>query len=449
MKKVLIANRGEIALRVIRACQELDLESVAVYSEVDADALHVRRADEAACIGEAPAAKSYLNAEAILGAARSTGADAIHPGYGFLSESSRFATACAEEGITFIGPSIRALEQLGDKAIARRIARDAGVPTVPGTDGSIDGDALLAVAEEVGYPVMLKAAAGGGGRGIRVAAGPDDLAGAIAVAASEAEAAFGERAIYLEKVIEGARHVEVQILGDQYGKVIHLYERECSLQRRRQKLLEESPSPALQPDTREAICAAAVRLARAVEYTNAGTAEFLVSSDETFYFMEMNTRLQVEHAVTESTTGIDLVREQLLIAAGEPISVAQSEVGVSGSAIEFRINAEDPDNRFFPSPGQITAVEFPGGPGVRVDTAIYPGYTVVPFYDSLIAKLIVWAPTRERAIQRGRRALNEFRVEGIKTTIPLHLRLLEDLNFRLGEFHTGYLEEALLQIAAG
>jgi acetyl-CoA carboxylase, biotin carboxylase subunit len=449
MKKVLIANRGEIAVRVIRACRELDLETVAVYSEADADALHVRRADDAVCIGKAPATQSYLNAEAILEAARATGADAIHPGYGFLSEDPRFAKAAAEAGITFVGPSVRALERLGDKAMARKIARDAGVPTVPGADCSGDTDELLSVAEDVGYPVMLKAAAGGGGRGIRVATGPEELEKELVVAATEAEAAFGDGHVYLEKLVEGARHVEVQLLGDQHGNVIHLFERECSLQRRRQKLLEESPSPALSPETRAAICAAAVRLAVAVDYTNAGTAEFLVSRDEGFYFMEMNTRLQVEHAVTEATTGADLVREQLLVAAGEPISIAQDAVELCGCSIEFRINAEDPDNRFFPSPGRITAVELPGGPGVRVDTAIYAGCTVVPFYDSLIAKLIVWAPTRDQAIRRGRRALDEFRVEGIKTTIPLHLRLLDDPSFRLGEFDTSYLEDALLQVAAG
>jgi acetyl-CoA carboxylase, biotin carboxylase subunit len=443
VKRVLVANRGEIALRVIRACRELELPTVAVFSEADAEALHVRQADDAVCIGKAAARYSYLNIEALLDAARQTGADAIHPGYGFLSESVQFARACEDAGITFIGPSVQALEQLGDKAVARRLAREAGVPTVPGTTGIAAVDGLLAAAEEVGYPVMLKAAAGGGGRGIRVARDATELVAAVKVAETEAESAFGEKSLYLEKVLERARHVEVQLLGDHHGNVIHLFERECSLQRRRQKVLEESPSPGVSSETRLAICEAAVRLAQAVGYTSAGTAEFLVDEDEKFFFMEMNTRLQVEHAVTEMTTGIDLVREQLLAANGEELGIRQRDVRVTGCAIEFRINAEDPDNRFFPSPGQITSVELPGGPGVRVDTAIYPGYTVVPFYDSLIGKLIVWAPTRDQAILRGRRALGEFKVDGIKTTIPFHRRLLDDMNFRLGAFHTSYLEEAL------
>ena len=445
MEKVLIANRGEIALRVIRACRELELSTVAVYSEADANALHVRRANEAVCIGKPAARDSYLNVEALVDAATKTGADAIHPGYGFLSENERFAVACESERITFIGPPAVAIQQMGDKAVARRIARAANVPLVPGTDGAGDLKDAVSVADEVGYPLLIKAAAGGGGRGIRVVRAPDELAEAVSVAAREAESAFGDGALYVEKLLEESRHVEVQVLGDEHGNVIHLYERECSLQRRRQKVLEEAPSPALHPDTRAEICAAAVRLAAHVGYTSAGTVEFLVDSSGNFYFMEMNTRLQVEHGVTEMITGVDLVREQLLVAAGEELSVSQDEVEPAGSAMEFRINAEDPDQNFMPSPGAITTVELPGGPGVRMDTAVYPGDTVVPFYDSLIGKLMVWAPTREQAILRGRRALEELRIDGIKTTIPLHLRLVDDENVRSGEFHTQYLEEILVQ----
>ncbi len=443
MEKVLIANRGEIAVRVIRACRELGLSTVAVYSEADEDAGHVRRADEAVCIGKPAARHSYLNIDELLAAAGQTGADAIHPGYGFLSESVRFATACASTGITFVGPSAEAIEQMGDKAVARRIAHEADVPIVPGTDGAGDIGDALSVADEVGYPLLIKAAAGGGGRGIRVVRTADEFAEAVSGAAREAESAFGDGALYVEKLLEDARHVEVQVLGDHHGNVIHLFERECSLQRRRQKLLEEGPSPALRPETRRELCDAAVRLARQVGYASAGTVEFLVDRDGNFYFMEMNTRLQVEHGVTEMITGVDLVREQLLVAAGEELSLGQSAVTLSGSSIEFRINAEDPDQGFMPSPGLITNVELPGGPGVRMDTAVYSGYTVVPYYDSLIGKLIVWAPTREQAILRGRRALEELRIDGIKTTIPLHLRLMEDDNVKSGEFHTQYLEQIL------
>ena len=439
----MIANRGEIALRVIRACRELELSTVAVYSEADESALHVRRADEAVCIGKPAARHSYLNIDVLLDAAKQTGADAIHPGYGFLSESERFAAACESAGITFVGPSADAIQQMGDKAVARRIANEADVPIVPGSDGGGDIAHAQSMAGEVGYPLMIKAAAGGGGRGIRVVRTADELAEAVRVASREAESAFGDGSLYVEKLLERARHVEVQVIGDHNGNVVHLYDRECSLQRRRQKLIEEGPSPALSPETRAAICAAAVRLARHVGYASAGTVEFLVDGDGNFYFMEMNTRLQVEHGVTEMITGVDLVREQLLVAAGEMLSLSQGDVKLAGSSMEFRINAEDPDQGFMPSPGTITYVELPGGPGVRVDTAIYAGYTVVPFYDSLIGKLMVWAATREQTISRGRRALEELRIEGIKTTTPLHLRLLDDDNVRSGEFHTEYLEEIL------
>jgi acetyl-CoA carboxylase biotin carboxylase subunit len=443
MNKVLIANRSEIARRVIRSCRELDLPTVAVYSDADAEALHVREADEAVSIGKPHARESYLNVEKLIDAARETGADAVHPGYGFLSESARFARACEEAGLTFLGPPATAIAAMGDKAAARRLARDAGVPVVPGTDVSADVESSLEAADDLGYPVMVKAAAGGGGRGIRVARDADELRELVPAAAREAEAAFGDPSLYLEKLLERARHVEIQVMGDRQGNVIHLFERECSLQRRRQKLVEESPSPALGPPMRTAMAEAAVRLAKAVDYVSAGTVEFLVDQDERFYFIEMNTRLQVEHGVTEMVTGTDLVREQLLVAAGEPLEVSQEDVDLNGSAVEFRVNAEDPDAGFRPAPGRIEALELPGGPGVRVDTAIYAGYTVAPFYDSLVAKLIVWAPTRDQALRRGRRALEEFRIDGIATTIPLHRRLVDDERVLGGDFHTGYLEELL------
>ena len=443
MNKVLIANRGEIARRIIRACRELDLPTVAVYSHADEEALHVREADEAVSIGEPHARKSYLNIERLIAAARESGADAIHPGYGFLSESPRFAEACEAAGITFVGPPASAIAAMGDKAAARRIAQEADVPVVPGGDAATDVEESLHTADDVGYPVFVKAAAGGGGRGIRIARSPAELRAGFAAAAREAEAAFGDPTLYIEKLIEPARHVEIQVLGRGGGEVLHLYERECSLQRRRQKLVEESPSPGLHPPTRDAMAAAADRLAAAVGYVGAGTVEFLVDQNERFYFIEMNTRLQVEHGVTEMVTGIDLVRAQLLIAAGEELEFAQDDIRVNGSAIEFRINAEDPAQDFHPSPGRIDVAELPGGFGVRVDTAIYAGYTVVPFYDSLIAKLMVWAPTREQALRRGRRALREFRIEGIATTVPLHMRLVDDERVRSGDVHTGYLEQLL------
>jgi acetyl-CoA carboxylase biotin carboxylase subunit len=442
MRKVLIANRNEIALRVLRACRELDLETVAVYSDADADALHVAAADEAVRIGGPKPADSYLNIEAIIAAARETGADAIHPGYGFLAENGRFAAACEAAGITFIGPSAEAIAAIGDKVAARRIAIEAGVPVVPGAELDDPGQAESAAAE-IGYPLLVKAAAGGGGSGIRAVHEPVQLAPALAAAARQAEAAFGDSTLYLERLIEPARHVEVQVMGDATGNVVHFFERECSLQRRRQKLVEEAPSPGIGPETRERMTEAAVRLAAAVGYVNAGTVEFLVDSEERFYFIEMNTRLQVEHGVTELVTGLDLVQEQLRVAAGEPLSVAQEEISLNGSAIEFRINAEDPERNFLPAPGRIESLLVPGGPGVRLDTAITPDSEIVPFYDSLIAKLMVWAPTREAALQRGRRALDELRIEGVATTTGLHKRLLEDPRVVSGDIHTGYLEQFL------
>jgi acetyl-CoA carboxylase, biotin carboxylase subunit len=442
LNKVLVANRGEIALRVIRACQELEIPTVAVYSDADSEALHVRHADEIVHIGPPPAAKSYLSVEALLEAARETGAEAIHPGYGFLAENASFAAACDDAGLTFIGPSAEAIEKMGNKSAARHIALEADVPVVPGSEESASADDAVETAEEIGYPVMVKAAAGGGGRGIRVAENEEELRKAVQVARREAEAAFGDSTIYLEKFLVGPRHVEVQVMGDHEGNVIHLYERECSMQRRRQKIIEEAPSPGITPEVREAMTEAAVRLAREVEYVSAGTVEFLVEGDE-FYFIEMNTRIQVEHPVTETLTGVDLIKEQLRVAGGESLSLKQEHVPFEGHAIEFRINAEDPEKDFMPSPGVISFLDVPGGPGVRVDSAIYQGYKIPPFYDSMVGKLIVWALTREEAINRARRALREYRLEGIKTTIPLHIRLLEDDAFRSGEYHTGYLEELL------
>ena len=443
LKKVLVANRGEIAVRVIRACRELGIPSVAVYSDADAEALHVRLADEAVHIGPAAARKSYLDVEKLVGAAKETGADAVHPGYGFLAENAGFARACRDADLIFVGPSAEAIEKMGDKSAARRIAREADVPIVPGTIGNASPTEALEKAEEIGFPVMVKAAAGGGGRGIRVVESAGELEEAVKAASREAAASFGEGSVYLEKFLVDPRHVEVQVMGDGEGNVVHFHERECSMQRRRQKLLEEAPSPGLSSETREAITGAAVRLAEQAGYANAGTAEFLVDEDESFYFIEMNTRIQVEHPITEEITGVDLVKEQLKVAAGEGISLRQNEIPLSGHAMEFRINAEDPENDFFPSPGEVTAVEVPGGPGVRVDTAVFAGYQIPPFYDSMVGKLVVWGADRNEALARGRRALNEYRLEGIKTTIPLHLRLLGEEAFLSGRYDTGYLEKLL------
>ncbi len=440
--KVLVANRGEIALRVVRACQELGVAAVAVYSDADESALHVRHADEAVRIGPPPAAKSYLNIEALIGAAKETGAEAVHPGYGFLAENASFAAACREAGLAFIGPSAEAIEKMGNKSAARRLAREAGVPVVPGSDEASSADEAAETAGGIGYPIMVKAAAGGGGRGIRVAEDEEGLRKAVQVARREAEAAFGDGTLYLERFLATPRHVEVQVMADHEGNAIHLYERECSMQRRRQKVLEEAPSPGISPDLRGKMTEAAVRLAREAGYANAGTVEFLVEGEE-FFFIEMNTRIQVEHPVTEMLTGVDLVKEQVRVAAGEPLSLKQEDVPMVGHAMEFRINAEDPDQDFMPSPGEVTFLDVPGGPGVRVDSAVYQGYRIPPFYDSMVGKLVVWALTREEAISRASRALREYRLEGIKTTIPLHLRLLEGEAFRSGEYHTGYLEELL------
>jgi acetyl-CoA carboxylase biotin carboxylase subunit len=439
-KKILIANRGEIALRIIAACRELDIKTVAIYSEADRDALHVRYADEDVCVGPYPSAASYLNISAIVSAAEITEADAIHPGYGFLSENAYFAEILQDCHIAFIGPSPDAMRKMGDKSLARRTVAAAGVPTVPGSPGPLESvDEALAFARKAGYPVILKAAAGGGGRGMRVARDERELSGAYETARAEAEKAFASSEVYLEKYLESPRHIEFQIFGDQQGNVQHLGERECSIQRRHQKLIEEAPSPVLTPELRARMGAAAIAAAKAVNYTNAGTIEFLLDSQDRFYFMEMNTRLQVEHPVTEEVTGVDMVKEQINVAAGQPLSFAGRELKPRGHAIEFRINAEDPVT-FAPSPGRLTAFHPPGGIGVRVDTAAYQGYLIPSHYDSLIAKLIVHGSDRPEAIARARRALDLFVIEGIKTSIPVHRRILDDPDFQLGRLSTRFME---------
>jgi len=440
-KKILIANRGEIAVRIIRACREMGIQSVAIYSEADREALHVGLADEAYCVGPTASKQSYLHIANIMSIATSVGAEAIHAGYGFLSENSDFAEVCRAVGVKFIGPSPEAIERMGDKATAKVTMKQANVPTVPGTDGLVDSaEQALAIARAIGFPVIIKATAGGGGKGIRVVHTEEELVKALTFAQSEAGSVFGNAGVYLEKYLERPRHVEIQVLGDSFGQIIHLGERDCSVQRRMQKLIEESPSPALSPQLRERMGAAAVAAARAVQYEGAGTIEFLLDEDGSFYFMEMNTRVQVEHPVTELVTGVDIVQEQIRIAAGLPLSITQEEVVTRGHAIECRINAEDPDKNFMPCPGQIIAYLPPGGFGVRVDSAAYTGYIVSPFYDSMIAKLIVWAPTRTEAIDRMQRALGEFRIEGVKTTISFHDRLLSHPAFIAGDINTRFLE---------
>lgn len=444
-KKILIANRGEIALRVIRACRELDIETVAVFSEGDREALHVKVADEAVCVGPIASAKSYLNVPNIISAAELTGVDAIHPGFGFLSENARFAEICESCGITFIGPSPHAIETMGDKAQARKTMIESGVPVVPGSKDIIKDEQMAeAVAESIGYPVLIKASAGGGGKGMRVAQNAKELSKAIQAAQTEAQASFGNSEVYLEKYVEEPRHIEFQILGDNYGEVVHLGERDCSLQRRHQKLLEESPSAALTPELRAKMGAVAVKAAKAANYSNAGTIEFLLDRHGNFYFIEMNTRIQVEHPVTELVTGLDLVKEQIRIAAGEPLGYTQEDIEIRGWAIECRINAEDPEKNFMPSPGTLKIYHAPGGPGVRVDSAAYQGYTVSPYYDSMVGKLIVWGATRQEAIQRMKRALEEFVIEGIATTIPFHLKVLENAFYRRGEVYTNFIQRRIL-----
>lgn len=446
-QKVLIANRGEIAVRVIRACRELGIRTVAVYSEADRDALHVKMADEAYCIGPTASKDSYLNIANIMSVATKVGADAIHPGYGFLAENADFAEICAACNITFIGPDPEAIVKMGDKSTAKETMKAAGVPTVPGTDGLIeDIDDAIRTANEIGYPVMVKATAGGGGRGMRVAVNDEDLEKAIRQAQSEAKTAFGNPGVYLEKFVEGPRHVEIQIMADKYGNVVYLGERDCSIQRRHQKLIEEAPSPALSEELRKQMGEAAVAAAKAVNYHGAGTVEFLVDKYGQFYFMEMNTRIQVEHPVTELVTGIDLINEQILVAAGQPLSFSQDDVKLNGWAIECRINAENPAKNFMPSPGRINNYLAPGGFGVRVDSAAYAGYTIPPYYDSMIAKLIVWGKDRQEAIERMKRALGEFVVDGITTTIPFHLKVMDHEVFISGEFDTKFLDTYDLQL---
>jgi acetyl-CoA carboxylase biotin carboxylase subunit len=441
-KKILIANRGEIALRVIRSCKELGIKTVAVHSTADNHSLHVHFADEDICIGPPSSKQSYLNMKQILAAAELTNADAIHPGYGFLSENAKFAEMCEENRMTFIGPSPASIRAMGDKAQAKATMKAAGVPTIPGSDGLVHNlKEAIAAAKAVGYPVIVKATAGGGGRGMRVALNEEELTKLYPVASSEALAVFGNGSVYLERYFTEPRHIEIQLMGDKHGNMTYLGERDCSIQRRHQKLIEESPSPAVSPEVREKMGKVAVAGAKGAGYYNAGTIEFLFDKDASFYFMEMNTRIQVEHPVTESVTGIDLVRAQILVAAGEKLEFSQKSIMMAGHSIECRINAEDPFNDFRPSPGTITDFHLPGGMGVRVDTHCYSGYEVPPNYDSMIAKLIVHAPTREGAIARMLRALDEFVIVGIKTTIPLHKRILSHPLFVKGQYSTKFLEQ--------
>jgi acetyl-CoA carboxylase biotin carboxylase subunit len=441
--KVLIANRGEIAVRIIRACRELGIATVAVYSAVDRQALHVRYADEAYLLGPAPARDSYLRADKIIDIARKCGADAVHPGYGFLAEREDFAQACVEAGLTFIGPKPSAIAAMGDKGVARATVVKAGVQVVPGTEdvGNLRDADLLAVAPKIGFPLLIKATAGGGGKGMREVHSVEEMPALLMSARREAESAFGDGNVYLEKLVEGARHIEFQILADGHGNVIHLGERECSLQRRHQKLLEESPSPALDEELRQKMGMVAVKAAQAVDYVNAGTIEFLLDKDKNFYFLEMNTRLQVEHPVTEMVTGIDIVKEQIRIARGRVLSTRQEDVKMSGAAIECRINAEDPYNGFLPSTGRIEQSITPTGPGVRVDTSVYPGFEVTPYYDPMIAKLVVWGETRGQAILRMRRALEEYRIVGVRTNIPFHQSMMASTRFMAGQYDTRFVEE--------
>lgn len=441
-QKILIANRGEIAVRIIRACRELGITSVAVYSEADRDSLHVRLADEAYCIGPTLSKDSYLNLTNLMSVATITECDAIHPGYGFLAENANFAEICESCNITFIGPSPEAISKMGDKAVAKQTMQQANVPVIPGSEGLIETmEEAVVVARQIGYPVIIKATAGGGGKGIRIADSEEMLVSQITTAQQEAQKNFGNAGVYLEKYLTGMKHVEVQIMADKHGNAVHLFERDCSVQRRRQKLVEEAPCPVLSPELREAMGQAAVRAALSVQYSGAGTLEFLLGPDGQFYFMEMNTRIQVEHPVTEMITNVDLIKEMISVAEGNPLSFKQEDLAINGWSIECRINAEDPERNFMPSPGHIPFYLAPGGTGVRVDSAVYPGYTISPHYDSMIAKLIVWGRTREEAIARMKRALSEFAIEGIKTTIPFHQKLLEHPKFIEGNFDIKFLEE--------
>jgi acetyl-CoA carboxylase biotin carboxylase subunit len=439
--KLLIANRGEIAVRILRACHELGIRTVAVYSEADRNALHVRYAQEAYCIGPPPARESYLVIEKLIDVARRSKAEAVHPGYGFLAERAQFAQACADEELIFVGPSVHAVEVMGDKLKARATVSAAGVPIVPGTEPGLVDEDLIRAGSRIGFPLLVKAAAGGGGKGMRVVNDPARMADAIAAARREAMAAFGDDTVYLEKMIIGARHIEIQVLADNDGNIIHLGERECSLQRRHQKLIEEAPSFVVDESLRQRMGAVAVKAAKAVDYVNAGTVEFLVDRDKNYYFLEMNTRLQVEHPVTELVTGIDIVQEQLRIARGRRLRIRQEDVKLSGWAIECRINAEDPYNGYLPSTGQISTSRLPTGPGVRVDTGVYPGYEVTPYYDSMLSKLVCYGETRSEAVLRMRRALEEYRIMGVKTNIPFHQHMMDSHRFLTGQFDTAFVEE--------
>jgi acetyl-CoA carboxylase biotin carboxylase subunit len=444
--KILIANRGEIALRILHSCEELGISTVAVHSTIDRQALHVQLADESVCIGPPPSSKSYLNIPNIIAAALTRNVTAIHPGYGFLAENAKFAEICADHQITFIGPTPEAMMSMGDKATAKKTMQKAGVPTIPGSEGLVDSEEKAEeIAQKIGYPVMIKATAGGGGKGMRLVREQSELRKLFQAAQGEAEAAFGNGGVYLEKFMEQPRHIEFQILADSYGNVIHLGERDCSIQRRHQKLLEESPSPALTPDLRNKMGRAAVRAAQSINYVGAGTIEFLLDKSGNFYFMEMNTRIQVEHPVTEMITGLDLITEQIRIAQGEKLKITQKDVQFRGHAIECRINAEDPSHNFRPHPGKISGYLPPGGPGVRMDSHVYTDYEISPYYDSLIGKLIVWAPDRESAIKRMKRALKECAITGVPTTISFHQRLLKHPVFLAGEVYTNFIEEYLMK----
>ncbi len=441
-RKVLIANRGEIAVRIIRTLRELGIQSVAVYSEADKDSLHVKLADEAYCIGPSVPNKSYLNIASIISVAEISGAEAIHPGYGFLAENEKFTDICNEHKIKFIGPSKDAMRKMGDKSTAKKTVMKAGVPVVPGSDGNVaDESDALQISDKIGYPVLIKATAGGGGKGMRIVRSRDELSHAYKMAKTEAEAAFGNPEVYIEKYIEEPRHIEVQILADEHGNVVHLGERDCSIQRRHQKLIEEALSPVVDSRLRDKLGSAAVKTAKTVRYTSAGTIEFIFDSKGNFYFMEMNTRVQVEHPVTEMVTNTDIIKEQIMIASGEKLSVSQKDIHWSGHAIECRINAEDPDKNFMPSPGEISIYLPPGGIGVRVDSHAYSGYKIQPYYDSLVAKLLVWGKTRAEAIERMKRALDEFVIDGIHTTIPFHLKVMDTEAFRSGRFSTHFIEQ--------
>ena len=446
INKILIANRGEIAVRIIRACKEMNIKTVAVYSEVDKDAMHVKLADEAICIGPANSSKSYLNFKNIIEAANITGADAIHPGFGFLSENSQFAKICEESNIKFIGPNYKVIELMGNKSNAKELMKNAGVPVIPGSDGSVKGlkDAIK-IANEIGYPVMLKAAAGGGGKGIRIVNIPEELESNYNIVKQEAKLSFNDDEIYIEKFVKNPRHVEIQILADEHGNVIHLGERDCSIQRRNQKVIEETPSTAIDDKLRNKMGEAAIKAVKASGYTSCGTIEFLVDSDKNFYFMEMNTRIQVEHPITEERTGIDIVKAQIRISAGEPLKIKQKDVKFNGYSIECRINAENPAKNFRPCPGTITGVILPGGNGVRVDTAIYSGYTIPSNYDSMIAKIITHGDTRNEAISKMKRALEETVIEGVDTNIDFLFKIIKNPNFIRGNFDTSFIEKEILK----